>query len=1070
MIENILDLEKIDDKIPDPDDSGSVKDLPLISEKDSGSIKLNTNKYKNKPLLDLPLLNPDPGESKKKRPGIKFNIMNDDESEDSDSIKEENASEKAGQGFIAGIIASVNGRHNGAGDNIEEDNISELFPRAGKKKRLEDAEENLPEIDTGPKNAEQEEILFETDENQNMLLPRAIDPAKGQAGNTRIPSGVDEFDDSDDDGTGPTYSYLSSSHADEGSERSLTNQKKRKLAKKAVLTKSAVKGMEALDPDKTWKEEGLEYARRLGNDSPDFIGKEMKRLKNWNFAAQRMEDTPKNVSGWRKFLTFISWAAGKTVGKILPLLSLGPIFKIMANRRAKKHFQDMQEKRQFNQIPGWNGAEYGPNADKGKDVVADFRRVPTVWSQLTAEKAEDEHGKPLDPKITIYISQPKTGSAKTMQGRTVGHAMLGIEYSRFSRITDRYERYNLQYGFYPGVDFGDKPSTIMMGLYKDVVVPGLLKDDAGTRYDVSRTYPAKQRQVNEIFKASEKYADKGYQIYNRNCTTFVKEMVVDHAHLAISDDIFKMTEVRKSSMGNLGLFGASSVTSNAMAGASNIFMDKRKEDAETYYGLGNKQATQEDFTRYKESLKNEGDYSHRTFSPAQTGENMRRASGEHEGQISSYKYDKPLLDADGDRILSAYRLKTAAIDMGKDLMELVSTICPPEMRSEMPSEAYNTMLLLPVMGGSMDPIDRKIDAYAKDKKISSGDVLPSDALSDDLIRSTRKEISENLRLVSRLLTKYFKNDERLHQPFMNFMSILQYCIQFLDNAYRGKNRKKNLGGELGNIRDEMKGNQYTVRIGNKKEDFTPTHYESYIQIYKTPAAAVDAYSRYKNFKDRIGRDEKLSDAELNDFEKLDKMEDLAIQFDNAHNYMLEKDSYSQQDIDYVFQLRMNEKKGGVISGMRDNFTSSSGIYMSLIMEKIFGGMAGRFKKNKAEGGIDEEEIRDITKMSNWLDNDLNQCLTGKEEEMEMVIRGIKKAFPQPNEKNLMNALFDVIQKTWINRVFTEKSSDDKLKIGGLGAETAFEMIAAVDQSAFKKNLKRIVRKVLQEQPQAQRHQ
>ena len=72
-------------------------------------------------------------------------------------------------------------------------------------------------------------------------------------------------------------------------------------------------------------------------------------------------------------------------------------------------------------------------------------------------------------------------------------------------------------------------------------------------------------------------------------------------------------------------------------------------------------------------------------------------------------------------------------------------------------------------------------------------------------------------------------------------------------------------------------------------------------------------------------------------------------------------------------------------------------------------------------------------------------------------------------KKLMNALFDVIQKTWIDRVFTEKSSDDKLKIGGLGAETAFDMIAANDQSVFKKSLKRIVRKVMQEQPQAQRH-
>ena len=135
MIENILDLEKLEEKNSDPDDSGSIKDLPLISEKGSVSINLNTNKYKNKPLLDLPLLNPDLSKSKKERPRIKFNIMNDDESEDSGSIKEENASEKSGPGFIAGIIASVNGRHNGAGDNIEEDNISELFPQAGKNRR-----------------------------------------------------------------------------------------------------------------------------------------------------------------------------------------------------------------------------------------------------------------------------------------------------------------------------------------------------------------------------------------------------------------------------------------------------------------------------------------------------------------------------------------------------------------------------------------------------------------------------------------------------------------------------------------------------------------------------------------------------------------------------------------------------------------------------------------------------------------------------------------------------------------------------------------------------------------------
>lgn len=160
--------------------------------------------------------------------------------------------------------------------------------------------------------------------------------------------------------------------------------------------------------------------------------------------------------------------------------------------------------------------------------------------------------------------------------------MIGIEYTRFSKITDRYERYKLQYGFYPAADYASKLSSVMMGLHRDAVVPGVLKDDSGHKYDVSRPYPAKQHQVNEIIKASEHYADKGYGIYSRNCTTFVKEMVVDKAHLAIGNDIFTMTEVRHSSVGNVGMFGASALISNANAGTSNMLMDYGEEEDLTY--------------------------------------------------------------------------------------------------------------------------------------------------------------------------------------------------------------------------------------------------------------------------------------------------------------------------------------------------------------------------------------------------------------------------------------------------------------------------------------------------------
>ncbi len=36
-----------------------------------------------------------------------------------------------------------------------------------------------------------------------------------------------------------------------------------------------------------------------------------------------------------------------------------------------------------------------------------------------------------------------------MSVKNMGHAMIGIEYSRYSALSKRYERCSLKYGFYP---------------------------------------------------------------------------------------------------------------------------------------------------------------------------------------------------------------------------------------------------------------------------------------------------------------------------------------------------------------------------------------------------------------------------------------------------------------------------------------------------------------------------------------------------------------------------------------------------------------------------------------------
>ena len=121
----------------------------------------------------------------------------------------------------------------------------------------------------------------------------------------------------------------------------------------------------------------------------------------------------------------------------------------------------------------------------------------------------------------------------------MGHTMIGIEYSRFSQISKRYERYKLQYGFYP-VSLGTFSDKMAKGV-NDIIVPGKMMDDAGHTYTVSRRYPATAKQVNAILQASETYADGGYGCYARNCTTFVKDMAEMRKEISTLDPTFTGT-------------------------------------------------------------------------------------------------------------------------------------------------------------------------------------------------------------------------------------------------------------------------------------------------------------------------------------------------------------------------------------------------------------------------------------------------------------------------------------------------------------------------------------------------
>ncbi len=858
--------------------------------------------------------------------------------------------------------------------------------------------------------------------------------------------------------------------------------------------KSKIEGLENLDEDARWKHEAgkrlkkVELADEDEAEQAKFHAEEMEKLKNWNFDAVKLKDVKKS-SVWRKIGAYTAWGMGKILGTALQIVTLGHYRRAKAAARfTLSNHNKWQTVKDNQSIPGWDGAKY---KSKDNDVIADFRRVPTVWSQLTASKAADtvkkgdeEEEKPLDPIVSINIEQPKSGSAQSMTGREIGHAFIGIEYSRWSAVSNRYERYKLEYGFYPAGSFSNVSSS-MRQLLHNATVPGQLADDTGHQYDVSRRYPAKPEQVSAILNASEKYAEGGYSFYNRNCTTFVKQMIVDTAHLATGGDIFKQSEVEYSHLVNLGMFGASAFDSNSKAGVENTLMDLAKQDDQTYQNYGNKRVTKKDMVNYFESQKKSGHITNKTFIPGETAERMRRMQGDGTGQISSYKFSDPLKDDDGDVTVGLSKIDEAITSYGETIKGKLSEIFPEETWAQLPFEVTTFMNSLSGFGTPLYQLNMKIDnrlaqenaGKSEENKIQRQDAIEQFYINADELRSARQELSENIEKVNILLNNYLKNDARVHQDLLNLTSLLNYGINYVDKLYRLSSRSGDNIRNITNTREKLNLSTITVRADGNEANFTPTHYESYIQIYKDPKTAVEKYARLKKLREKKkastwthgfmniqGRklkskfgmedDDQITYDEAIELRKLERIEELALDFDNAHKYMAEKDTYSQQDIDYAFRLHDKETKGlqtrnevphgqeDVNIDVRDEYKSASGIYITIFMEKFFKDIKDLWMKEENEGGISEAGAKDPAAAGTWLDDYLTSHIKQKEKGFQMIVRGlyrsIKAADPDKKitGKMVMEKLIEVLQQTVINNSFPAVGGDPKLAYAAINLSIA----------------------------------
>ena len=179
------------------------------------------------------------------------------------------------------------------------------------------------------------------------------------------------------------------------------------------------------------------------------------------------------------------------------------------------------------------------------------------------------------------------------------------------------------------------------------------------------------------------------------------------------------------------------------------------------------------------------------------------------------------------------------------------------------------------------------------------------------------------------------------------------------------------------------------------------------------------------------------------------VKDVALEFDNSHNYMIEKEEYNQQDIDYAFRMHDKETNGlqtrdevplgeeDVNEGMRDKYRSASGVYITLFMDKIFKDIKEQWMKGANEGGLNEDAANDPGTSAAWLDDYLSKRIKNKEKDFQMIVRGLYRSMKADDpdkkidDKEVIEKLADVLTWTIIDRKFSSVGAEKKELFGNM---------------------------------------
>ena len=258
-----------------------------------------------------------------------------------------------------------------------------------------------------------------------------------------------------------------------------------------------------------------------------------------------------------------------------------------------------------------------PKADEPNDGIApDLKEVaPLAWRRPTSNGSAEK-----GPELGIHIKQPKGSEGGNLGKGEMGmHTFMSLEYNKHSRLRGKNQRFRTSFGFYP------QGKTDMIGVFaQGGTTAGQLYDDYNHDADVSRSYPINFAQLNTIAREASTYANSGYNLYSRNCTTFVADMAakanVDTGSIFQKDEEWTLGAGNRIKFGALKSFGALFSTDSYTDD-----LNKKVGKKDLRYGVNRNLVYAQDVKTYTQSRKR-GGVEAKGYSPITTGARMRTSA------------------------------------------------------------------------------------------------------------------------------------------------------------------------------------------------------------------------------------------------------------------------------------------------------------------------------------------------------------------------------------------------------------------------------------------------------------